>query len=182
VEPTALVAYLATFQDLVWVLTKEQQDLLLRLTPGAFDGKPGRVGIHLAQAHALRGTRPTRGSTRRRRERRTRSSSKRRPGTPSSTSFSAWRSRTWPEGGRGPGRGAGVALLPVSQDAYAGAYMQHQLVRIHILTGEPEKALDQLSRSSGFPISFPRGGSGSDPTFDPLRGNPRFEKLEAGGK
>jgi len=38
----------------------------------------------------------------------------------------------------------GVALDPVSKEALRGPYMQHQLVRIYILVGEPEKALDQL--------------------------------------
>ena len=34
--------------------------------------------------------------------------------------------------------------MPISRDAYMGAYLQHQLVRIYLLVGEPEKALDQL--------------------------------------
>src|SRR6185312_7596135 len=38
----------------------------------------------------------------------------------------------------------GVELLPVTKDAYFGPYVQHQLVRIYILVGEPEKALEQL--------------------------------------
>jgi hypothetical protein len=33
-----------------------------------------------------------------------------------------------------------VALGPVSKNAVGGAYNQHQLVRIYILLGEPEKA------------------------------------------
>jgi hypothetical protein len=39
---------------------------------------------------------------------------------------------------------AGLALQPVAKDAWWGAYFQHQLVRIYILIGEPEKALDRL--------------------------------------
>lgn len=37
VEPTALVANLAMVDDLVWVLDEGQMELLLRLTPSAFD-------------------------------------------------------------------------------------------------------------------------------------------------
>ena len=44
VEPTALVAYLATYWDLVWVLDEEQRELLLRLTPSAFDDDRGDLG------------------------------------------------------------------------------------------------------------------------------------------
>ncbi|MGH9317582.1 MAG: hypothetical protein ACRD1P_10795, partial [Thermoanaerobaculia bacterium] len=38
----------------------------------------------------------------------------------------------------------GVALSPVTRDAYIGPYNQHQLARIYMLVGEPEKALDRL--------------------------------------
>lgn len=45
-----------------------------------------------------------------------------------------------------------VALAPIAKDAYDGPYYQHQLVRIYILVGEPEKALDQLEpRTSSRP-------------------------------
>jgi hypothetical protein len=52
VEPTALVAALAVGDDLHWVLDDAQRDVLLRLTPGAFDGDRGTWGIVLAQAWA----------------------------------------------------------------------------------------------------------------------------------
>ena len=35
-------------------------------------------------------------------------------------------------------------MVPPSADATSGTYLQHQLVRIYLLVGEPEKALDQL--------------------------------------
>jgi hypothetical protein len=55
VEPTALVAYFASFGDRDWVLDDAQRDVLLRLTPGAFDENRGTWGIALAQAWTLRG-------------------------------------------------------------------------------------------------------------------------------
>jgi len=73
-----------------------------------------------------------------------------------------------------------VQLLPVAKDAVNGPYDQHQLVRIYMLVGEPEKALDQLEPLLKIPYSLSRGWLKIDPNFDPLRGSPRFQKLLAG--
>jgi tetratricopeptide (TPR) repeat protein len=75
----------------------------------------------------------------------------------------------------------GVALQPMSRDAVNGPYFQHQLARIYILTGEPEKALDQLEPILKFTYFITPAWLRIDPNFDPLRGNPRFQKL-VGGK
>jgi hypothetical protein len=50
-------------------------------------------------------------------------------------------------------------------------------VRIHILTGEPEQALDQLEPLLRVPFYLSPGWLRVDPTFDPLRNHPRFRKL-----
>jgi hypothetical protein len=72
-----------------------------------------------------------------------------------------------------------VALRSPSNDAYLGAYIQHQLARIYLLVGEPEKALDQLEPLLTMPYYFSPGWLRIDPTFAPLKGNPRFERLVA---
>ncbi len=74
----------------------------------------------------------------------------------------------------------GVASLPIAKDAYNGPYLQHQLARIYILLGEPEKALDQLGPLLKIPYYLSPGWLKIDPTFDPLRRNPRFERLVSG--
>ena len=74
----------------------------------------------------------------------------------------------------------GVALLPVARDAYFGPYLQHQLARIYLLVGEPEKALDRLEPLLKMPYSLSPGWLRIDPTFAPLRGNPRFQRLVSG--
>jgi tetratricopeptide (TPR) repeat protein len=76
----------------------------------------------------------------------------------------------------------GVALLPVTRDAMNGAYYQHQLARIYLLVGQPEKALDYLEPLLRVPYHLSPGWLRIDPTFASLKGNPRFERLLAGGE
>ena len=74
----------------------------------------------------------------------------------------------------------GTALLPVSRDAVVGPYFEHQLARIYLLTGEPEKALDIIERllKPGYMVS--PGLLRIDPNFAPLRDNPRFQRMAKG--
>ena len=71
----------------------------------------------------------------------------------------------------------GVALLPISRDPFNAPYIQRRLSSIYMLVGEPEKALDQLEPLLGVPYSLSPGWLRIDPTFAPLRGNRRFERL-----
>jgi hypothetical protein len=73
----------------------------------------------------------------------------------------------------------GLALLPMAKDAYSGAYAQHQLVRIYLLVGEPEEALDQPEPLLKIPYFLSQGWLKIDPNFDPLRKTPRFQELVA---
>jgi tetratricopeptide (TPR) repeat protein len=182
-EPTALVAYVANYWDLVWVLDEEQRELLLRLTPSAFDDDRGAWGICLTQAYALKGdaanVRTHAEEARKAFEEQLRAAANdatRHTGLGLALAHLGRKEEAIREGERG------AALLPVSKDAWIGAYYQHQLVRIYMLVGVPEKALDQLEPLLKIPYYLSPGWLKSDPNFGPLRQNPRFQRLVAGTK
>jgi len=180
VQPTALVAWFASYSDLYWVLEDAQQLLLLRLPPSAFADQRAIWAIVRAQAYHLRGdlakARIYADSARLEFEAQLRSA-------PEDAQRQAILALALAYLGRkaeaiAAGEGA-TAMLPISTDGVLGPYIQHQLVRIYILVGEPDKALDRLEPLLRIPYDLSPGLLRIDPTFDPLRKNPRFQRLAA---
>jgi TolB-like protein/Tfp pilus assembly protein PilF len=181
IEPVALVAFVANAQDLGWALTEEQQQLLLRLTADAFDGDRAIWGICLAQAYAWKSDRANvriyAEEARKAIEEQLRNvpgDAQRRVFLGLSLAYLGLKEEAIREGLRA------VELLPISKDAINGPYLQHQLARIYIVVGEPDKAIDQLERLLKIPYYVSAAWLKIDPNFDPIRNNPRFQKLVAG--
>jgi serine/threonine-protein kinase len=177
VDPAALMAFVSQTCDLYWVLDDGQQRLLLRLTPEAFDSR-GTWGLALAGTYALRGDQP---KVRAYADSARISLQEQLRATPGDAQLHVLLGTALAYLGRrdeavSEGRQA-VALLPVSKDAFTGAYVQHQLARIYLLVGEPEQALDQLEPLLRIPYFLSPRWLRIDPTFNPLRGNPRFDRL-----
>jgi tetratricopeptide (TPR) repeat protein len=182
VEPAALVAYLANYNDLVWVLDEPKRKILLGLAPAAFDGDRATWAMALLQAYALKGN-----------------AAKMRDYAEEARKVFAEQVRVAPgEVGRQMSLGLSLAYLgrkeeaiqvgergyaveSVAKDARAGAFNLHQLVRIYVLVHEPEKALDKLELLLKVSYYLGPGWLRIDPNFDSLRKNARFQKLVAGG-
>ena len=181
VEPTTLAAYVATYWDLFWLLDDAQQQLLLRLPPSAFADDRGNWGIVLAQTYYHRGDRA---------RARIYADSARiafleqlaaTPNDPQRHSLVGLSLAYMGKKGEAIRYGErALELMNPARDGYTGPYIQHQLVRIYLLTGETEKALDKLEPLLTLPYHLSPGWLRLDPAFAPLKGNPRFEKLAAG--
>ena len=178
IDSTTLLAFMATYQDLYWVLDEEQRRQVLRLPPSAFDDDRASWALIRTGLYQLRGDRRQvavyADSARLALEAQTRAApddGQRRVLLGLALAYLGRKAEAIAEGRKG------LALMPISRDAYFGPYNQLQLVRIYLLTGEPDLALDQLEPLLKVPFYLSPGWLRIDPTFDPLRKHPRFQRL-----
>jgi eukaryotic-like serine/threonine-protein kinase len=182
VDTAALAAHFSIYQEQMWVLPPEVMPLVTKLLPKDFDGDRGHYGLKvggtwkllgdMAKAHAYADT--------------------------ARMAFAA-QSKAFPEAaqihellGRALALGGwkqeavqeaelSLRLRETELDWSTGPYVRFQVARILIQSGELDKALDliePLLKSPGSDVTpaYMR----IDPSFAPLKGNPRFEKLVAG--
>jgi serine/threonine-protein kinase len=176
VDLPTLVAYMATYWDLYWALSDEQRTLLTRLTPASFDGDATSWGLALMGAYEMKGDRRRAAayadSARVALEQQLIAA----PEDPQrhaflglTLAFRAQRDTALRELQRGIAAGGA--------DAGSQPYFEHQLVRAYIVLGEPEPAIDLLEKLLKKPYYLTPAWLRIDPTFDPLRSNPRFKRL-----
>ena len=176
-----LLVSMGLYWDLMWVFDDAQRRAFLQLPVEAFGGNPAGQALAFAQTYALAGDAA---QTRRYAGDAERAYSEQLAGSPNddqlrvlhglALAYLGRRGEAIREGERG------VALLPISRDAYSGPYIQHQLVRIYMILGEREKALDRLEPLLKVPYYLSPSWLAIDPNFAPLKGHPRFEKLLQG--
>jgi len=73
----------------------------------------------------------------------------------------------------------GCELLPISKDAIDGADLATNLAQIYAWTGEKDRAIEQIAAVERVPNTLSYGLLKLHPYWDPLRGDPRFEKIVA---
>ena len=178
IQPADLVVYFGNYWDLYWALDDAQQQLLVRLPPSAFADDRLAWAIVVTETLWLRGDRSRArayaDTARMASEEVLRNNpddAQRRTFLGLAFAYLGRKADAVRDGERG------VALLPASKDGYTGPYLQHVLARIYLMVGEPDKAIDQLEVLLKLPYFLSPGWLRIDPTFDPLRNQPRFRKL-----
>ena len=180
VEASELVMNFGLYWDLMWVLDEPLQRLLLSLPVEAFGGDASSRALVYAQTHALKGN----------------TTEVRRYAEEAQRGFEIQSAQNLGNEQMVVAHGLALAYLgrredairvgqhalelaPVSRDAYGGRYAQHQMVRIYMILGEREKALDLLEPLMKGQYYLSPAWLAIDPNFVPLKGHPRFEKLLA---
>jgi len=178
VELTELVASLATYFELYWVLDDEWQELLFRLGPEPFGGDGGGRNLAFAHTHHLRGEREQMLVYA---EMERAELARLLAELPDDAQLHVYMGSALAYLGLGEEAVAhGRRGLELSHKFRAGKtspYLQLQVVRIHIILGQPEPALDLLEPLLEVRFYLSSGWLSIDPLFDPLRDHPRFQAL-----
>ena len=175
------LAHVASFIGLFWVLDREQQRVLLRLGPAAFDGDRVAWSVTLTQTHFLQGNvaagRAYADSARIELERAIAANPRNafaRGNIGLTLALLGRRAEALAEIERA------MQLEPVATNGITGPFLVHFLVLSHLALGDEEAALDRLEPLLRIPYYASAAWLRIDPTFGRLRGNPRFERLVAG--
>ncbi|HPF63125.1 MAG TPA: protein kinase [Gemmatimonadales bacterium] len=178
---TDLVTYFAGYQELAFVLGDEQYDLLLRMTPAAFDNDRAWWGQALAMAAMQRGdvalARAYADSS-------LAVAKEQIDDNPTDPQLRVLNAVMLGFVGRKAeaAREADRALADtVGVPENNRHYVLQQWIRTQLAIGEIGKALDGLEDLTGRQYYVTRGYLKADPMFKPLKGNPRFEAMVVGG-
>ncbi|HEV8597805.1 MAG TPA: protein kinase [Gemmatimonadales bacterium] len=160
------------------LLTAEQKQLVLRLQPSQFGGNRGGWGLALAYGARMLGDslrmRAYADSARQSLERAVQEN----PDEPNNymalgvaLSILGRKAEATRQGER--------AVAMRGDDGFQGPGLRHNLARIYQMVGEPVKAIDQLEGLLRVPYLISPGWLRADPSLDPLRSHPRFQRLLA---
>ena len=174
-----LVAYFGGYQELSWMLTPAQRQLLYRLTPAAFDNDLGWWGQTMSTAHYLDGDAKAARAFADSGLAATRAQSAANPRDDQNHALYglllAYLGRA------AEARTQADSAVVLSENVTAQPqYVWLQAVRIHLVLGDTAAALDGIERLLRSHYYITPGWLQVDPLFSPLRGNERFKALVAG--
>jgi serine/threonine-protein kinase len=175
----AVAAFFGGYQEMGWVLEEREQQLLLRLTPAAFDNDRAWWGQSLATAYWQRGNATM---ARAYADSSLPTSAQQIESSPNDAQLLVLHGLMLAYAGRGEEAKALVARVePMVTSLTSNAnYVRWQLVRISLALGDTEDAITRLEELVKQPYFITPAWLRIDPTFRSLKGNPRFEQLVSG--
>jgi tetratricopeptide (TPR) repeat protein len=181
VDTTALLVRYSLYQETMWTLPPELLPKIVKLTPKDFDNDRGHWGLTLGHTYRLMGdTMHARmfGDTA------VIAFAKQLHDFPDRAQLRELLARALALAGRKQEAAiqadSALKLRETTNDATLKPYVLFQAARVFIQSGENERALDLIERLITMPASdITPAYLKIDPSFAPLKGNPRFEKLIA---
>jgi serine/threonine-protein kinase len=177
-DPAALAANFAGAEDLHWLLDDEMQRLVLDLPPSAFDNSRSTWALVRTRVHAGRGDTALARAWADTAERELRREVRASPEEPRvrlmlavALGFLGRGEEAVREGERG------MALIKDLQSGIESHYLLRQMALVHLLAGQPDRALDRLEQLLGIKQHYAGGWLRVDPAFAALRGEERFRRL-----
>jgi serine/threonine-protein kinase len=181
VDSAAFLAYLTSVDPLPWLLDPAQQRTLLSLTPESYEGMRAEWGRAKGIVYASRGDR-ARG--RAYLDSALAAADSELAAAPNSPIILAFRAVLLAHMGRHAeaiANGESAArLFPITEDSFLGPWVRHMLAQTYVLVGENDKAVDVLESLLRVPHYLSPAWLKIDPTYAPLRGFPRFDRLVSG--
>ena len=181
ISPTGTEDVIVSLQDIVLLLSDEQQSRLLQLTPTALDGDTAAIALAKALVHQKRNhptlARASFDSARIVLQEKVRRHPNEDPFYHAMLGL-ALAGLERPEEAVREGERA-IALLPYPAGGPESTLMPANLARIHVLLGHHEKAIDLLTAVFSRPGPLSAAWLRVDPFWDPLRSSPRFQRLAA---
>jgi serine/threonine-protein kinase len=176
IPATEIVTYFAGYDEMAWILDEAERSLLFRLTPAAFDNDRAWWGQALAFAAYQQGDRAL---ARAYADSSLALSKEQSDANPDDAQLRALYAAMLAYVGRTDEalREVDLAIRNAPATGIDDPYTRLQQVRILLVAGQTDKAIDGIEDLLTRQYLVTPGWLALDPTFTPLTGNPRFERL-----
>jgi serine/threonine-protein kinase len=181
VPATEMVTYFAGYQEMAWLLSDKERELLYRMTPAAFDNDRAWWGQAIAMAAMQQGDVVRARAYADSSLVTARAQIEENPTDPQLRILNAVMLGYVGRHDEAAREADRALADTVGSSIENTNYALLQYARVQIAIGNQEKSVDALTELMDRQYWLTKGHLTADPMFKPLNGNPRFEALKVGG-